>query len=104
MSQVILEGVRGTGIKGDIAIDDISLTPGCRLLTGPLPAASSTSTATQSTGQLSLLLQYYHTILYDMLLLYCCAIPCSLINTDDVDRTKHNLPTVSFILFPLPFI
>ena len=32
--QVIIEGVIGTGYRGDIAIDDISLTPGCGVPTG----------------------------------------------------------------------
>lgn len=39
--QVIIEGVRGDNLKGDIAVDDISLTPGCKLFTGPLPAVST---------------------------------------------------------------
>ena len=44
MLQVILEGIRGDGIRGDIAVDDISLTPGCSLLIGPLPAAGTSVT------------------------------------------------------------
>ena len=29
---MIIEGIRGNGYQGDIAIDDISFTPGCRRL------------------------------------------------------------------------
>ena len=43
-TQVILEGVRGKGITGDIAIDDISLTPACTAFNGPMPAANTSQT------------------------------------------------------------
>ena len=29
--QFVIEGVRGNGYQGDIAIDDVSLTPGCQI-------------------------------------------------------------------------
>lgn len=31
--QFVIEGVRGNGYQGDIAIDDVSLTPGCQICT-----------------------------------------------------------------------
>lgn len=31
--QFVIEGVRGSGYQGDIAIDDVSLTPGCQICT-----------------------------------------------------------------------
>ena len=38
--QVVLEGVVGNGYTGDIALDDISMTPGCVPASGPLPSGS----------------------------------------------------------------
>lgn len=29
--QFVIEGIRGSGYQGDIAIDDVSLTPGCQI-------------------------------------------------------------------------
>lgn len=40
--RVVIEGVRGNGYHGDIAIDDVSFTSGCKLTTGPLPQALTT--------------------------------------------------------------
>ena len=31
--QLVVEGIRGEGYQGDIAVDDISLTPGCQICT-----------------------------------------------------------------------
>ena len=31
--QFVIEGIRGNGYQGDIAIDDVSLTPGCQICT-----------------------------------------------------------------------
>ena len=38
--QVIIEGVRGTGYSGDISLDDISFTPGCKFNGALLPGES----------------------------------------------------------------
>lgn len=38
--QVVLEGVVGNGYTGDIAVDDISMTPGCVPASSPLPSGS----------------------------------------------------------------
>ncbi|XP_064634424.1 MAM and LDL-receptor class A domain-containing protein 2-like isoform X2 [Lineus longissimus] len=49
--QVIFEGTVGKGWKGDIAIDDISFTPGCRYSDTPLPEYQH---VTSETGKRSL--------------------------------------------------
>ena len=35
--QVVIEGMVGSGYRGDIAIDDVSMTPGCRPATRKMP-------------------------------------------------------------------
>jgi len=37
--QVIFEGVRGDSYTGDIGLDDVSFTPGCKAYGGNLPVA-----------------------------------------------------------------
>lgn len=41
--RVVIEGVRGSGYRGDIGVDDVSFTPGCQVApTATLPAVLST--------------------------------------------------------------
>lgn len=39
--QIVIEGAIGLTVEGDIAIDDVSLTPGCEYSDTPLPTAST---------------------------------------------------------------
>ncbi|XP_077978879.1 MAM and LDL-receptor class A domain-containing protein 1-like [Glandiceps talaboti] len=41
--QIVIEAMAGDFLYGDIAIDDMSFTPGCILQTGPLPTAPATT-------------------------------------------------------------
>ncbi|XP_066300039.1 MAM and LDL-receptor class A domain-containing protein 2-like [Branchiostoma lanceolatum] len=51
--QVVIEAVRGNGAAGDIAIDDVSFTPGCRVdLTASLAPPPTPTAATCPIGQL----------------------------------------------------
>lgn len=40
--QVVIEASRGTSYRGDIALDDISFSPGCQQYTGTIPTAATT--------------------------------------------------------------